>query len=230
MLAENFLRIAFYEEYDRHLGGVVRAEAPIPLTRWDQPIRVSLRFGPSVPADVKATDTLRLASFLNRLARLTRHPIALADTATNFTIFIADIDERRRLGPDLKLLLPELSTAQTIALTEMDRNTYCQVVTEHDPVTATYVGAVAVIPSEHPDLMLLSCIHEEITQALGLPNDSGLVRPSIFNDDQEFALLTRQDEGMLKMLYDPALRPGMTEFEARPVVETLAGRLLGGDS
>ena len=78
--------------------------------------------------------------------------------------------------------------------------------------------------------MRLSCIHEEIAQGLGLANDSPTARPSIFNDDEEFALLTTQDELMLKILYNPALRPGMTESEARPIVESLAARLLGGDS
>ena len=93
-----------------------------------------------------------------------------------------------------------------------------------------YNGAFAVVRAEHPDLLRLSCIHEEIAQGLGLPNDSPQARPSIFNDDEEFALLTRQDELMLKMLYSPELRPGMTEAEARPIVETLASRLLGGES
>ncbi len=112
----------------------------------------------------------------------------------------------------------------------MDRDTYCQVLTQSDPATSTYVGAVAVIPSEHPDLLRLSCFHEELAQSLGLPNDSNAARPSIFNDDEEFALLTRQDELMLRILYNPALHPGMTEAEARPIVQTLASRLLGGES
>jgi hypothetical protein len=44
-----------------------------------------------------------------------------------------------------------------------------------------------VIRAEHPDLLRLSCLHEEIAQGLGLPNDSPRARPSIFNDDEEFA-------------------------------------------
>ena len=56
------------------------------------------------------------------------------------------------------------------------------------------------------------------------------MRPTIFNDDEEFALLTVQDEMMLKILYNPALRPGMTLQEARPIVERLASQLLGGES
>jgi hypothetical protein len=76
----------------------------------------------------------------------------------------------------------------------------------------------------------LSCLHEEIAQGLGLPNDSPAARPSIFNDDQEFALLTPMDEMMLKMLYNPALTPGMTADQARPIIDQLATALVGGDS
>jgi len=73
--------------------------------------------------------------------------------------------------------------------------------------------------------MRLACIHEELAQSLGLPNDSKTARPSIFNDDQEFAFLTRQDELMLRILYDQALYPEMTAAEARPIVDMLASNL-----
>ena len=89
--------------------------------------------------------------------------------------------------------------------------------------------AVAVIRAEHPDALRLSCIHEEIAQGLGLANDSPAARPSIFNDDEEFGLLTRHDELLLRILYDSRLSPGMTEEEARPVVEIIAAELLGED-
>ena len=35
---------------------------------------------------------------------------------------------------------------------------------------------------------------------------------------------------MLTMLYAPELLPGMTEDDARPIVKTLASRLIGGAS
>ena len=66
-----------------------------------------------------------------------------------------------------------------------------------------YTKAIALIRSEHPDLMQKSCIHEELAQGLGLANDSPHARPSIFNDDDEFATLTRQDELFLKCYTTP---------------------------
>lgn len=229
-LTENFLRIALFEEY---AGGQVTrksTETPIRLLRWQQPIRVALLFGPAVPAAQVASDTARVSSYLARLAHVSGHPISLDDRAPNFWLHIATVDERAVMAPALMAEMPGLTEGQLASVTNMDANTYCQVLTQSDEATSTYLRAVAVIPSEHPDLMRLACIHEELAQSLGLPNDSNAARPSIFNDDQEFALLTRQDELMLRILYDPALRPGMTKAQARQIVETLASRLMGANS
>lgn len=228
MLTENFLRIALSEEYAS--GGALARSAPITLTRWHKPVRVAVTFGASVPPDQQARTRGEIASYLARLARLTGHDIGLSQDDPNFFISIADLNERRNLGPTLRAALPQLNAAQVAGVTNLNRDTYCLVWTQSQAQTGSYDRAFVFIPAEHPDLMRQACIHEELAQALGLPNDSGLNRPSIFNDDEEFALLTRQDELMLRLLYDPALRPGMTEAQARPIVETLARRLLGGNS
>ncbi len=229
-LTENFLRIALYEEYARGEVTSVRNESPIRLLRWDRPVRVSVLFGASVPDDRQAADRARIASYLARLSQVTGHPISLSDQNPNVWVHIASVDERAALGPFLSRELSELTPTQIAGITTMSRDTFCQVLTQSDPTTSTYARAVAVIPSEQPDLLRLSCIHEELAQALGLPNDSNAARPSIFNDDEEFALLTTQDELMLRLLYDPALSPGMTEAEARPIVQTLATRFMNGES
>jgi len=126
--------------------------------------------------------------------------------------------------------LPKITPSQISSVTNLDRSIYCLVWTQSDSSKHSYERAFVFIPTEHPDLMRLACIHEEIAQALGLPNDVGTARPSIFNDDEEFALLTRQDEMMLRMLYHPALQNGMTEAQARPIVEALAREMLGAGS
>lgn len=230
MLAENFMRIALFDEYDRGATATVQRQTSSELRRWQAPVRVGLRFGDSVPADKRATDTARVGSYLARLASVTGHPISLDDSAPNFFVYIVSEDERERLGPVLTRALPQLTANDVAGVTQMPRSTYCIVYAQSDGDSGVYTRAFAVIRAEHPDLLRLSCIHEEIAQALGLPNDSPTARPSIFNDDEEFGLLTRQDELMLKILYNPALRPGMLLPEAQPIVETLASRLLGGES
>jgi hypothetical protein len=230
ILAENFLRIALYDEYSRQGGGFVRGETPSLLRKWTGPVRVGLRFGASVPEDRRATDRARVSSYLARLSQLTGHPIALNDANPNFWVHVVSEDEREALGPTLSSQLPGLSTADIADVTGMNRSTYCLVYALSEGNSGVYSRAVAVVRAEHPDLLRLSCFHEEIAQGLGLANDSPRARPSIFNDDEEFALLTRQDEMMLKMLYNPALRPGMALAEADPIVRRLAAGLIGGPS
>jgi hypothetical protein len=230
MLADNFVRVALFDEYSNSPTGPVQRETPSRLRRWEGPVRVGLRFGASVPASTQATDRARVASYLARLGQLTGHPISLNDANPNFIIEVVNEDERRLLGPTLAAALPGLSPADVSGITDLPRSTYCLVYSSAENGNSTYSRAYAVIRAEHPDLLRLSCYHEEIAQGLGLANDSPTARPSIFNDDEEFALLTRQDEAMLKMLYDPSLVPGMTEDQARPIVAALAARLLGGDT
>ena len=230
MLAENFIRIALYDEYARGPNGPVQRQTESRLRRWEDPVRVGLRFGASVSADRRATDTARIRSYLARLSQITGHPIALNDNNPNFYVHMVNEDERRAIGPTLRTALPGLSAGEVAGITNMPLSTYCLVYAMSDGSSGRYARAFAVIRAEHPDLLRLSCIHEEIAQGLGLSNDSPRARPSIFNDDEEFALLTGQDEMMLRLLYNPALTPGMTEAQARPIIFTLARALLGGAS
>lgn len=230
MLAETFIRVALFDEYTRGTAGPIQRQTASRLRRWETPVRVGLRFGPSVSPSSRATDTARVQSYLARLSRLTGHPIALNDTSPNFFLYIVNEDERRSLGPTAAAALPGLSQSEVAGITNMPLSTYCLVYAMSEGSSGRYSRAFAVIRSEHPDLLRLSCLHEEIAQGLGLANDSPRARPSIFNDDEEFALLTGQDELMLRILYNPALRPGMTEAEARPIVYSLARALLGGES
>lgn len=231
MLAENFVRIALFDEYQRTAGGLIQRETGSTLRRWQAPVRVGLNFGAAVSDTRRATDRARIGSYLARLSAITGHPIALSDPASaNFHIHIVTEDERRALGPVIRRDLPDLSPVEVMGLTNLPRSTYCIVYAVSDGASSIYRKAFAVIRAEHPDLLRLSCIHEEIAQGLGLANDSPVARPSIFNDDEEYALLTRQDELMLRMLYDRRLQPGMTAVEARPIVQTIAREMMGGES
>lgn len=230
MLANNFVRIAFFDEFDSSSGTLVARPTEKTLRRWDKPVRVGLAFGPSVPLASHAIERARVASFLARLSRITGHSITLADSNVNFHLQILNTDEIKAIAPTVRRADPSIGQAELRSIIEMPESTYCQVTYSIDDRTNLIERAFAVIRAEHPDLLHLSCLHEEITQGLGLPNDSPAARPSIFNDDQEFALLTPMDEMMLRMLYDPRLSPGMTAQQARPIIDQLAETLVGGDS
>ena len=70
--------------------------------------------------------------------------------------------------------------------------------------------------------MRIACFHEEIAQSLGLTNDSHLARPSIFNDDDEFATLTKLDKILLQILYDNRLYSGVSRQNSSKIVRKIA--------
>jgi len=230
-LADNFIRIAMFDEYTNTGDKIIARETESLLRRWEQPIRMKIEFGPSVPLAQRTRDRSNISHYIKRLSRLTGVPIRLTSGAANYNILILNEDERRTAGPRLQALAPGISNASLEAVTDMSRSTLCLVFAYSDGAEpSTYAKAVAVIRGEHPDLLRLSCFHEELAQGLGLANDSPAARPSIFNDDEEFGLLTHHDELLLQMLYDRRLHAGMTAGQARPIVNQLAAELMGGSS
>lgn len=230
-LVDNFIRVALFDEYVNTGGQIVARETESRLRRWEQPIRMKIEFGPSVPLAQRSKDRAKISHYIKRLSRLSGVPIRLTNTGANYNVLILNEDERLAAGPRLQQLAPGIGSASQLAVTDMSPSTLCLVLAYSDNTnTATYAKAVAVIRGEHPDLLRLSCFHEELAQGLGLANDSPSARPSIFNDDEEFGLLTHHDELLLQILYDRRLRAGMTPQQARPIVQTIADELLGGSS
>lgn len=230
-LARNFETIAFFDEYTRAGGTTIRNSGVSGrLTRWAGPVRIGIEFGNSVPGDVRRLDRGRISAYAQRLARVSGHPIGVNRASANFHVFVAGEDDRDFVLDRLRQLIPSISRTELDLFANLPRSFYCLVVAAAVPDRPNELSrAVALIRAEHPDLVRHSCIHEEIAQGLGLPNDSPYVRPSIFNDDDEFALLTRHDEFLIKMLYDPRLESGMTAEEARPIAQTIAAELLAAD-
>ena len=75
------------------------------------------------------------------------------------------------------------------------------------------VAAVIIFPARHPESYHRACAVEEITQILGLPNDSNTVKPSIFNDHSRYFELTEHDRWLLRALYQKGITPGMSRNE-----------------
>ncbi len=229
-LAESFIRIAFYDEFSERGGRLVPQAVENRLHRWAEPVRVNVEFGPSIPLAQRASDRAAIAGYVARLSRITGLPMRMTAWRPNHSVLILNADERGTAAARIAALAPGTGAAAVRSVTEMPPETYCTVFSFTAGKSAVYTRALTLIRGELPERLRLACIHEELAQSLGLVNDWPRARPSIFNDTEEFALLTKQDEMMLKMLYDPRLRPGMTLAEARPAVEAMAAELTGGES
>ena len=226
VLARNFVRIALFDEFVTTPTGL-RAQPTISrLRRWEKPVRVTIDFGKTVPEQQRTQDTQNISDYVDRLSRVSGLPMSLSDTDPNFHVLILNEDDRIGYENELRALVPGIDPVSLDAFINVPRDTLCLVLAFSRDNSPAYDKAIALIRGEHPNLMRLSCIHEEIAQGLGLANDSPQARPSIFNDDEEFGLLTTHDELLLKMLYDDRFETGMQAAEAAPIARQIATELL----
>jgi hypothetical protein len=223
-LVRDFERIALYDEYADVGGRFVRAESPAALRRWDRPVRVAVMTGASAAPEDASRDRANVAAFTRRLAQLTGLDMTLGEGAdVNFLVLFMTSDERTAFADQVAAFYPDFAPAVMGALRDTPLDTFCTAYAFSDPgKPSVYSAVIILIRAEHPPLTRLSCVHEEMAQAMGLPNDSPDARPSLFNDSLEFAVLTEHDAILLRMLYDPRLRPGMTAEEARPLLPAIA--------
>ncbi len=222
-LARNFLDIAMFSEY----AGVSTATGSNPtagtLRRWTVPVGVRVVFGASVPQAQRERDLQAIRSYANDLSRYTGHPVRLTGGHGNLNVLVLSESEIRGINRLISRLLPEADRAIARAIRSARPSILCMVVAQpHRERSRGYRNAVILVRAEHPDRLRSSCIQEEMAQAMGLPNDSDRAQPSIFNDNEEYGVLTLHDRALLGMLYDPRLKPGMTLPEVRRLAPQVA--------
>ena len=230
-ILRNFEQIAFYDEYARNRGLQRSSGQAGGLRKWTAPVRMTVEFGASVPLAQRESDRQAVASYAARLSRITGHPISTTPANANFNVLIMGEDDRDQAIARIRELVPNINSTSLALFANLPRPIHCLVVAfSGQGEDYTYRRAIAFIRAEHPDLLRRACIHEELAQGLGLANDSPHARPSIFNDDDEFALLTTHDEELLRLLYAPDLKPGMTIDQARPILRRLIAMRASGPS
>ena len=220
-LARNFERIALHHEARITRPGGEGNWQQNPLQRWLGPLNYRLSGHAVTPQDRTEVTVL-----MERIAGLTGLDITETDSETewNFLILIATPEEHKDIKAVLARHLP--ATVDTFALWRRSRRLIC---VAHNLFSGQdrnrIVAGLVMIGSETGGLLRRACLHEEIVQVLGLANDHPDVRPSIFNDDGEFALLTEHDAHLLRILYDPRLEIGMSAAEAMPIVRRIIAGL-----
>ncbi|MBD3625932.1 MAG: DUF2927 domain-containing protein [Rhodobacteraceae bacterium] len=223
-LARNFVRIAMYSEYGAGLSGSSKRSV---LRRWVQPVNMQLIFGQSVPQSQRSRDTREIGAYARHLSRATGHPVGIGGGAPNVHVLVVSDAERRALGPLLNRIAPDLGRPARRAILGAGPQILCMVIAQpHRRADLGYRKAIVLIRAEHPPRMRSSCIQEELAQAMGLPNDARQARPSIFNDSEEFGVLTHHDQALLRMLYDPRLKPGMSVPQVTAALPEVTRRAL----
>ena len=73
--------------------------------------------------------------------------------------------------------------------------------------------AEAIVPDDVDDFSFYDCAYEELLQGLGVINDDSSVPWTMFNDKVQMGFFDVYDQYLVNILYDPAVRPGMTKSE-----------------
>lgn len=200
-LQQAFVEVALKNEFE---GGSKSVH------KWKMPIYVWLE-DKTAEADMHRRLT---QMHLAHLSSISQHPVALANTRSQANVTVVFTSEanwgnevRQLLGKDA---LKQLHQAVCMAGFVQDKQ-------------GTIIRAGVVIPVDQAQMhrKLAACIVEELTQIMGLPNDSEKVYPSIFNDKTPESLLTGLDALLLKMLYQPDIHIGMTSAQVKPVLTKL---------
>ncbi len=204
-MVETFDQIVFHAEFGQTIEPRV--------SKWDGPLRIYL--------DIRAGDpTLYqrlVAAHIEELADLTGLEIGIVSTADEANVFVVfDRDEKLlRSAADYQPTIGQHAEeiSQTLCFGIYSVNSGFEI-----------KRAVVGIPTDRAASLgkLPACVVEEMTQVMGLPNDSDDVSPSIFNDSSDNNELTDLDRWLVRLLYDPGMLPGMDREAALAHIRSLA--------
>jgi hypothetical protein len=197
-IRDSFVKIALEREYK---------ETKNPkLIRWIQPIQL---FFESDTGDAQLQKEL-LSVHMNHLSHITGLSITFTDDrkkANMFAIFTTydnlENKVREYIGDPEKI---RAALDEAVCLGTFKHNSHHEIVQGSIIIPVDYARTKA---------RFLDCIVEEITQLLGLPNDSSEVFPSIFNDVSIDTYLSPLDYLLLKALYSQHLQPGMNVAQTK---------------
>ncbi|MEM7742513.1 MAG: DUF2927 domain-containing protein [Pseudomonadota bacterium] len=224
-LTRAFERVAFSYEFTFRDGRKVEGPIARPLKRWQGTVGYRL-----IGDGVREADRLEIAALFDRLATLTGLTFRVVTAREHMLISIATPEGRREISQGFA------DAGQDVYRVHYDTwrrspGWTCGAVTSVSTADPNrLMHAHIFLGAEAKGIIRSGCLHEEIVQALGLTDDDPDARPSIFNDDQEFALLTMHDELLLRVLYDPRLQPGMSAAEAVPIARRLFAELTAANA
>jgi hypothetical protein len=194
-IQQSFQQIALQNEHGKSDGR---------LHKWHQPIRFTVLDR----TDDEVLHKKMVTQQLNHLSHITGHDISSSGEYKNHNLTIIFSSEDLLEAE----LIQQMGIKDQDARNYINRNSVCVANLSYDSA-GNIEQAVVVIPVNRARAhgKLMACVVEELTQIMGLPNDSAAVYPSIFNDHSFNDFLTGLDFILLKLLYHPSLKSGMNQ-------------------
>ncbi|MFK7943297.1 MAG: DUF2927 domain-containing protein [Paracoccaceae bacterium] len=217
-IAAAFQRIMFFDEYVLEDGSYKPGLTARELEKRTEPVTYAL-----AGASVTDADKRHLEEIATRLQRVTGLQIKKVDQDASIHLFIAGSQERKVFA---EILARRRADSPLIRELRNDLGgNVCIAVPFRPKDGAGDAHYLIFIPAEVKGRLRRACIEEEFAQAFGPAADFDGARPSIFNDDQEFALFTEHDAWMFRVLYDARMQPGMVEAQAMPIVRRILAEI-----
>ncbi len=206
-IAEDFLDLTFALETGKTLDQLLKFEGKVDVMLHDG---LSRNFRPE------------LTNLLSRLRREADVPINETSVAQDAEIHVHAVTKRdiRRVFPGAAcFIVPGVRD-----WTEFRNRGRLGLETRWSALSRLSVVSV-FLPADSAPQDIRDCLHEEIGQALGPANDLYRLADSIFNDDNFHSVLTPFDMLVLRTLYSPEIRSGMTRNEVSAILPGLLNRL-----
>jgi len=197
-IESSFYDIALRSEYDR-ISPVVR--------KWKQPLNIWISSSAGDPEQQRRL----LAMHFTHLGDITNLPFKFVDEREKANVRVFFTGEKQ--------LKETVAREMSAAAAEYMQNSMCLGKIRFNRNAEITRGTV-VIPVERVQAQgkLVPCIVEELTQMLGLINDSKIAFPTVFSDVTDNQLLTGLDYLLLKLLYAPQMRSGMNVYQVVPIL------------
>lgn len=215
---QHFESVVFGNEYD--IQGISGATH---IQKWVGPVRVNVNamIGQVKPKAGGGRELkLERARPTNEQVALIRKHLTTLVRLTGVKSENADKDANKPANLIIRFL-PRLAMGQPFVAKDIDpkilaklgRAGVCYFVTSSIRSGAMFRGLI-VVNNELPPDQMDACLLEEMTQAFGMPNDSDIVSPSIFNQKGQLRALSKTDVAMVKTLYDRRLPAGTPRKDA----------------
>ena len=203
------------------------------IKKWSEPLRVVIKtYGDSFVENADGTKTRQLKQrrvkrlhfdyiqkHLNALTSLTgikTEDVKKTQNSANFVI---------NFVPQIHMTNPSLAQVDKKLLRRLGGLGGCYFLMWSDERSGLIKKAVIVVNSDRLMTRINHCLLEEMTQSLGLPNDTNMPWPSIFSNSGRITSLSRSDKILIKALYDPRMRPAMGVDDAMILARKIIGEL-----
>jgi hypothetical protein len=205
-ITDGFFKVAF--------GAELRVGGPADrIRKFDRPIRVLIdsRAKPDRRAEV-------VAAIADIRARVQHLDIAATDRREDANVEAILVRDR-----DLLSTLTKTYGSKRAFQIERELQPQClSSLTKDESFRIVHSRVILVVDAG--TFVFSDCLYEELLQALGPSNDTN-VPWTMFNDDVQMGFFGVYDQYLMNILYDPAIRPGMTGLEVQAILPEVLPRV-----